>query len=968
MLLFFTFSKQTICVKSAQLSKEVTTKVFDRATGTLYLGLGQAIEETSDLPAIVGFERYHGYGNPVFQEIVPASEFDSDQIEFLALATQRCNTIPILAFVTQLDSENKKSQTFVYAYSSNFTNDGKKANSAPLKDANQNITGGIVALAANYDFIFAAVKPEEKFDGIETTTTGFGDPGSGIAVVQIARSDNNSTIAISQTDAVTANPNIQRAKLVDNTIAELKIVDNPIITAPGAVLHWDEPLQRLYIGMSQITTNTQFDPAGARSVIVARLAVDANNNPTGALTFEKIASDDAFTTTSNSLVVGAFQYADQSPLTLGVRNLRTMHTSTGKSYLIVHGGNDNPGNRIFALPLVNNNNTVPEKHGTLANFFDSTFTTSATVPDDLLTSEDSQANVGMSPLPLLPKQTISDIVVVGDTVFVSTNVTQNTNSEAGIFYSQAMFDQDGVIYRWTPWTKRAFPFYQATDGKIKFFDVDAANGKIWAVDGISTSSVIVTEWKRRGDDAIIDSLLETLNEDLYQGVFTYLDLDQSTLGLGELSPTRYTLFGGFEKVAFIKTSTSFSQATPFNYKNTDNIPFAQYVVNDFSNPQNYLLTNMPKGAGCVRVLEYSRTTTTNPITTDPHENYFFAGTQTGLYVFANRTTNQGFTVSGMVNNLNEYPFISATWKKIPSISGSIIDIKSSGNALYILTFETSLQEPVKNRVYKVNFDSTIGTDAMFTPTNIKTIAESSTAATNSDLSDAKMFFAIETITSTTEDKDDNIYFFEQLLLATNNGIYRSNTTQSIFRAKNQEDAQWTPVDPDDTSYYSNIFAPDNPFVEYDETFKSSSGSTVWPVQVADEQNCFTFEKSNIRQLSGSFSEEEQEMPTYLPQRFNAKPFACTPVNEKFETLDPISYFWSDGARRFFIIKRTCDPTWTNKLFVIPYDIEEWMVTDPKSQMLTDPELQKINIFYWIGLIGASGILLAGTDTGVVALE
>jgi hypothetical protein len=347
---------------------------------------------------------------------------------------------------------------------------------------------------------------------------------------------------------------------------------------------------------------------------------------------------------------------------------------------------------------------------------------------------------------------------------------------------------------------------------------------------------------------------------------------------------------------------------------------------------------------------------------------------------------------------------------VDTIPGAVIDMVSSGNALYVLTFQTSLQNPIINTLYKINFQNTA--DLMFAQANLKVIAQNATSAPSSDLTAAKMFYAIA-VTTAKSGGD----FYEELLLATNNGIYRSNkfTNFGINTASDQADALWAPVNPDNTSAYTNIFSVDNPNVNYDND-QITAFETVWPLELANTCNCKTYEKNNITQLSGStgvIGSTEPDNPSYNPENFNADTFACTgscaqgscqqnscsrnsccqnscannnscnstnnsasncstnytnSVNAKFQSLDPINYFWSDGARRFFVIKRPADPTGTSKLFVIPYDIQEWMVTDPKTQVINDPALQNIKNYYWVGPIGVSGITLAGTSTGLVALE
>jgi len=1007
------------CVVTKELPKEVSAKTYDRATGNLYLGLGEASgssESNTTIPdnaVIIALLRYQGYGTPLENPNFQVTDEDlpgggSGQIEMLTLATKRCNTKPLIIAVEKEAEPN--TQTKLLAFSSTFANDKKKGESLPLNDANEEETSGIVSIAASDTHVFAAVK--KKKEDFEDSSK-FGEGNSGIALVTIEEKD--TSISLVQTDAQNGNVNIKRARLVNQSTDELKIGADVVVTGTSATLYWDEILDRLYIGMNGLQTRDTIDN-GARSVIVASVLPGSSCPPTSdSLKFAKIAPDDVFEqfTTEKNQIVGSRQPVD--PIIVGAYHLRVMHTSTSKHYLIINGGISQttpPGNLVFALPLVNNP-TNADEHGTLAAITDPTFMRAASTPGELYTSDSPEAQVGTGPLPLSANDIITDIVVIGDTVFVSIDKTQALNVDPGIFYSQAQFDENGVIYRWTPWTKRAFPFRTIlekginereikTFEKIQFFEVDAANGKIWAIDASLPQNVYVTNWTRKTnttEDTTTtdnstevtdytkndDELLERINEDFSNGSFSALDLDASTRGLGASSPTRYTLFGGCQQVAFIKTSTSFATDPSFNFDG-ENIPFAQNVIDDFSEPENqcdpknYLLTKLPKCSGCVKVLEFSRRDIEE---IEEATNYFFAGTQNGLYVFSNN--GYGFPIESM-GNLDAYPFLGGSWTQAPNINGAVIDIKSSGYSLYVLTFETSPANPIDNKLYRVDFQTTVTT--MFQPDNIHLIAQSTIEPPSSDpLSKAKMFFATQIVTATKvvldEPGQDEPGVEEQLLLATNNGVYNThyNSVDGTFKATNQKQARWTPVDPNDTAMYNNLFAVDNTDPNFTIDFIANAVTTVWPIQVADEDDCLTFEKSIVRQLSGSRTSPDPTY-TYDPKNFNStyppcnpkqncdycpQPYYCKTENN-FKTFDPITYFWTDGARRFFIIKRMYDPNWVNRLFVIPYDIREWMTEDPDTQQLTDPALQEVETFYWIKLLGINGTLLAGTDSGVVALQ
>ena len=96
--------------------------------------------------------------------------------------------------------------------------------------------------------------------------------------------------------------------------------------------------------------------------------------------------------------------------------------------------------------------------------------------------------------------------------------------------------------------------------------------------------------------------------------------------------------------------------------------------------------------------------------------------------------------------------------------------------------------------------------------------------------------------------------------------------------------------------------------------------------------------------------------------FNAKAEKFKP----FQTFDPITFFFSDGTRRFFIFNRASDPSTQTRLAVIPFDTQAWGMQAP--QILSHPLLQTVERFFWVQPIGMSGLVLAGTEKGVVGLE
>ncbi|MBL0338295.1 MAG: hypothetical protein IPP67_03725 [Rhodospirillaceae bacterium] len=150
---------------------------------------------------------------------------------------------------------------------------------------------------------------------------------------------------------------------------------------------WDEPLQRLFIGLSDVTRGHNVGAVtnksgGVCSVLVGK--VDANQkitlypvlkNPSSYL-FADVRNPDAASFVEkdagnyNKYILGFYENNTNNnntttPVDLfaSARAVRTMHTSTGKSYLIVNGGvgsrTNNPRNvntQIYAMPLVDEGN------------------------------------------------------------------------------------------------------------------------------------------------------------------------------------------------------------------------------------------------------------------------------------------------------------------------------------------------------------------------------------------------------------------------------------------------------------------------------------------------------------------------------------------------------------------------------------------------------------------------------------
>lgn len=197
---------------------------------------------------------------------------------------------------------------------------------------------------------------------------------------------------------------------------------------------------------------------------------------------------------------------------------------------------------------------------------------------------------------------------------------------------------------------------------------------------------------------------------------------------------------------------------------------------------------------------------------------------------------------------------------------------------------------------------------------------------------------------------------EQLILATSNGLYKSNASQDpgngIIDANDQSQSAWELVEGTENRCFDGIGFMDVPIHH-----------TVWPFNVADAGHFRAYDRSDINQLSGTGDIDGTfaDIGTFEPESLNAHSCECT-----FKTLYPITYFWSDGARRFFVINRTSASAPGTQLAVLPFDVEEWNIH--QFSPLANATLEQFRAVNWIRNIGATGLVIAGTKRGVVGLE
>lgn len=572
------------------------------------------------------------------------------KINFLTIQ----NNLPVVA---------KDGDVRVFVYGT--TNAAPILFSSPnLNDASGSQTSGIVGLAAvSSSYSVAPVKAA----GGGT----FGASGSGVALIKTSlKSPSDQVVAL---NAATGSEPLNVAAPLDNSSTSIKIGSDVTISSDLIGVHYNQFVGRIYLSF-RLTSGS----GGARAVVVGRL--DSNET----LVFEKIVPDSAVS--GNDQIVATA--SGSAPI--AITNVTSMKTTTKLDYLIVVGGNgaaSSVQNNVYALPIVNyaNQDGSPSDaaslQGTLAKY-DSTpssvykngiyfntrgYTQPATTAADLLTDSDVQAIVGGGPVPIEPSNSITSITTVLDSVYVSTDVDYDSDNQPGMFFSQAMFDDEGRIKSWTPWQRVG-----GTDQKILAFDIDQTNGSlIYAYN--DNSIVSKTTW---GDgSSTTGGLVDLLNE-LYPlengGIQNMFDFSKSTAGFDNFSMMIAT---GFNQVSLIESGNL--QGGVFKYTRGD---FASNSILNYSPsigvvPSGSLVITMkgfdlgPIVASCVA----------SSSTLD--SSWIFVGGVSGLSVLCD---NSGSGWSGDISNLSDLSGLNLSFKKIGKFK-FVKKILADNNFAYVLT-------------------------------------------------------------------------------------------------------------------------------------------------------------------------------------------------------------------------------------------------------------------------------------------
>lgn len=439
-------------------------------------------------PATTSLNGVTGSVNPLYNAVISK----------LALAGQ----FPVLTVGTA-GSLNR-----VYAIQSYVENYSKTLQSDALKDANGVVDGGAIAgiattqnLLTAYasqavpNFVYSLVPEAGQAFGAFGTNSGIAStsfevgtyPASTMTVYDASTGAvGNVAYAFNATSAA-----VGGAQIATNTDNQVAIYYHP------------------WLNVGYVAMPVTAGATGARAVSLLQLTGGKVNAVALAPTTNAVAYNTKIFATGTGSV-----YASR---------LSGMYTSTRLPYLIMLGGNSGVtyNKTVYALPLVNstvNGATV----GTIANpaFVDSTqiraryFTNAATTDAQLYSNTAVQAVVGRGALPLpdsAGNATVfpTSMYAVGDAVYASIDQAYTGPVAPGIFNSHAIFQANGVIANWTPWTRAS-----GTNSQIAGSGYDASVGQMWYATSGANANVNHTEWQSPANDGLVGSLVAYVSQQL----------------------------------------------------------------------------------------------------------------------------------------------------------------------------------------------------------------------------------------------------------------------------------------------------------------------------------------------------------------------------------------------------------------------------------------------------------------------
>lgn len=610
-----------------------------------------------------------------------------------------------------------------------------------------------------------------------------------------------------------------------------------------ADITWDEKLGKFYVGIDTVKGGGQAN--GVVGVMVSSSDV-ATTDKVGLVSIIGTAANadpDTLTPVDHS---GIFCNKEPSGGAENwdtcIRKIRTMHTSSGKDYLIVNGGAELDANvanasalSVFAVPLVGsgaNKGYIAKKTDLTAKVAAAGDMTKTKISEAFdLSGGDKQAVVGGKIAYLAHTNTgdyatlktkawvgVQDMQIVGDTVFIALNGSNtakgdnNQGEEKGIFSSTAIFDDAGAIRAWTPW-QRALPSQEG----VKNFGYDASTGNFTYLKA-NGANAIVTQWSK-GDAGTAaggynihggpNKMLAKVIEDNFPnaGAVKLFSFDPETpgfrsgdaAGIVNAIPTKaYDQFSmmvatGNGRVALIETGKAGATTNPFAIT-TD------YSVADVSKTFN-ADADLAK-LGPIVTAEVSRIADAATGLPIAYKGWLFVGGKGGIAVMrdSNGDLGKGWATddntAGDQGGLAVLTDIAVTtaFKQLTSaaVADNFADTRklvSDGTYLYILT---------KTKLYRHKIDQTkynAGALGVFVPADFVLLADLTAAAGDplmKNLDGVAIFDAsVDEFYDMMLVQDKGGGNNTKLLLATSRGLYYNETVGIADAGTNVAALRWS---------------------------------------------------------------------------------------------------------------------------------------------------------------------------------
>jgi len=591
-------------------------------------------------------------------------------------------------------------------------------NTKALKDAGGLDTNGIVSIEGSRSYIFAAVSPNGGT---------FGDANSGIAVLA------PSAKGLESIDATTGKVGNKAQDAITPAGTDISVQNH-------SVMHWDQKLGRLFVGLE---ISTGLGSSTAFSLLVGRLK--GLREPL--LTLEEALPAAAVNSTTDYIVT----YDGILDQDLKIHHIKTMHTSTGKSYVIVCGNvNSSDQKEAFALPIVNkqyptvsltNDNDI----GKIAEKDDVDQSKVVSTEAQTTKKNSDAAIIGAGNAPA----DIQKMFVKNDAVYICC-IDNTSKATKGIFKSSAIFKENGLIRKWTPWER-----VMGAPDRVFGADIDDSTGNFWYLtektptSGSTADYVKVTRWDTK-DTNLLGNLRDAISEEFPKetgGIHQLFDFDTKTPCFSE-DEFSMMIGTGLEKVALIRTGLD------------DGTSFAPTSGNDFvganlSNNLKIYSNDALKSIGPICCAEVTKGA----------EGWVFVGGYNGLAVLSDVDGGGLTTVDDLTTNFNNF-----TFKKLGSFK-NIHKIVSDDTYLYFLT---------PKAVYRIELDATKFDGVPTAALNAEIIAQ----PTYSNIPTCNQYDSFL----------DLIVTNKLGILATTSGLYRTSNGKNIADNVDVNEARnWTQV-------------------------------------------------------------------------------------------------------------------------------------------------------------------------------